>query len=79
MTTDPRDVAERAGAMTEEAPRDLATLTAHALDVVDVLGTIGRHDPETNRLAFQVQRLARQLAELAQHVAQVDAAVDVLR
>lgn len=69
MTPDPTTTAARADAMTEEAPRDLANLVADALAIVDETtyrgwGGIPDH---------HVNRLARQVAELAQHVARLDA------
>lgn len=68
-------------ALTEEAPRTAADLAADALDVIEGIeqtidGVTGRFvlpsEAATRRdvanLAFQVQRLARQVAEMAQLV-----------
>lgn len=54
-----------------ETPRDWETLCADALDVVESIGALppalyGAGGPWLGNLAFQVERLARQVAEIAQ-------------
>ena len=76
-TDHPAVTAHRADAMTEEAPRDPATLTADALATLDRM-TIHTGAPSGAARGSNVERLARIVAELAQHVARLDAAVDAL-